>query len=127
MLEAPGQSVRRDHRRTSRASPQAGETRKPNYRELRNPFRPQGVFSDDQIAHMHETALRVLEELGMLVLLPEARAIFKRGGARVDEATQSVWLGRDIVTEALARDEFHHHPALAVVVVFDVVDLDGLV
>ena len=103
MLEAPGQSVRRDHRRSSRASAQAGDTRKPKYRELRNPFRPQGVFSDDRIAHIHDTALRVLEELGMLVLLPEARAIFKRGGARVDDATQMVWLGRDIITEALAR------------------------
>ena len=34
---------------------------------------------------MHDTALRVLEELGLRVLLDEGRAIFRAGGALVDE------------------------------------------
>ena len=73
-----------------------------NYRQLRNPFPPMNVFSEDEIANMHATALRMLEELGMKVLLPEARAIYAKGGARVDEATEMVFLGRDMIEAALA-------------------------
>jgi trimethylamine--corrinoid protein Co-methyltransferase len=55
------------------------QARRPNYRQLRNPFPVMSVFSDDEAANMHETALRMLEELGMRVLLPEARDIFAAG------------------------------------------------
>jgi trimethylamine--corrinoid protein Co-methyltransferase len=72
------------------------------YRRLRNPFAPQSVFSDDQIQAIHETALRVLEELGLKVLLPEARRMFAAAGAIVDEDSQMVRIGRDIVEAALA-------------------------
>ncbi len=86
-----------------RASGQQTQTqRETNYRQLRNPFPPMRVFSDDQIAAMHETSLRVLEDLGVRVLLPEARAIYRAAGARVDEDSQMVFLGRDIVAAALA-------------------------
>src|SRR5688572_30487702 len=71
------------------------------YRRLRNPFAPQTVFSEDQIAAIHETALRVLEELGLKVLLPEARELFASAGALVDEDTAMVRIGRDIVADCL--------------------------
>src|SRR6056297_3368592 len=70
------------------------------YRHLRHPFAPQSVFSDDEIASLHDTALRVLQELGLRILLPEAREIFAAAGAIVREDT--VYIGRDIVTGALA-------------------------
>ncbi|MCR9113906.1 MAG: trimethylamine methyltransferase family protein [Rhodobacteraceae bacterium] len=70
------------------------------YRHLRHPFAPQSVFSDDEIANLHETALRVLEELGLRILLPEAREIFAAAGAIVRD--DMVYIGRDIVTGALA-------------------------
>ncbi|SFI31778.1 trimethylamine methyltransferase family protein [Jannaschia pohangensis] len=76
--------------------------RTPNYRQLRSPFPHMNVFSDDEIAAMHDTALRILEELGIKVLLPEARKIYAQGGARVDETTQMVYIGRDIVEAGLA-------------------------
>jgi trimethylamine---corrinoid protein Co-methyltransferase len=102
MVDIQAQEARRDRRRPGRSSDAREETRKTNYRNLRNPFRPQNVFTDDQIAEIQNTALRVLEELGILVLLPEARAIFRQAGARVDETTQTVRLGREIVTAALS-------------------------
>jgi trimethylamine--corrinoid protein Co-methyltransferase len=51
---------------------------------LRNPFPPMApVFSDDRMAAIHEAALTVLEELGIKVLLPEARrGLSRRRGAR---------------------------------------------
>ncbi len=72
------------------------------YSQLRHPFAPQGAFSDDEIANMHDTALKVLENLGIRILLPEARDILRVGGALVDDDTQMVRIGRDMVTSALA-------------------------
>ena len=85
---------------TRRGRDKAPVVRDVNYRQLRNPFPPMEVFSADEIASMHETALRSLEELGMKVLLPEARAIYAKGGARVDG--EMVYIGRDMVEAALA-------------------------
>lgn len=91
----------RSGRRRGREGAGAPE-RKTNYRQLKNPFPPMDVFSADQIVNMHATALRTLEELGVKVILPEARKIFAAAGARVEEATEMVFLGRDIVEAALA-------------------------
>ncbi len=76
--------------------------RKVNYHQLKNPFPLMDVFSADEIANMHETSLRILEELGMKVLLPEARTIFANGGARIDEDNDMVFIGREMIEEALA-------------------------
>ncbi|MEL7117501.1 MAG: trimethylamine methyltransferase family protein, partial [Pseudomonadota bacterium] len=78
------------------------------YRRLKNPFSPQRVFSDDETAALHANALRVLSELGIKVLLPEAREIFRQAGALVDEATEMVQIGPEIVEAALrtAPSEF---------------------
>lgn len=72
------------------------------YRRLRNPFTPQRVFSDDAVAALHEHALQVNESLGIKVLLPEARALYREAGALVDEDTQMVRIGREIIAHALA-------------------------
>jgi len=75
--------------------------RKVNYSQLKNPFPVMDVFSTDEIANMHNSAVRILEELGMKVLLPEARRIYAAAGARVDEDSNMVFIGRDIVEAAL--------------------------
>jgi trimethylamine---corrinoid protein Co-methyltransferase len=56
--------------------------RKVNYSHLKNPFPVMDVFSLDEIANMHDSALRILEEYGIKVLLPEARKIYAAAGAR---------------------------------------------
>lgn len=73
-----------------------------NYRHLRHPFAPQKVLSDDAVARIHEMSLKVLEDLGLRILLPEARTIYAAGGALVDETTEMVRIGRDMVAEALS-------------------------
>jgi trimethylamine--corrinoid protein Co-methyltransferase len=95
-------SPERSGRRRGRAAAPAGPSRSARYRNLRNPFVPQKVFSEDEIAAIHDTSLRVLEELGLKVLLPEARQLFASAGAIVDESTGMVRIGRDIVTAHLA-------------------------
>ncbi|MEO0865150.1 MAG: trimethylamine methyltransferase family protein [Pseudomonadota bacterium] len=86
-------------KRRGRGAPPA-RTRKVNYRNLRNPFPPMSVFSDDRIDAIHNAALDVLERLGIRVLLPAARDVFRRGGARMDN--DMVYVGRDMVAAALA-------------------------
>ncbi len=88
---------RAGRRRGAGAAP---DNRAPNYRQLRNPFPLMSVFSDDEAANMHDTALRMLEDLGMKVLLPEACRIYAAAGARVEG--EMVYLGREIVEAALA-------------------------
>jgi trimethylamine--corrinoid protein Co-methyltransferase len=72
------------------------------YRHLRNPFAPAKVFSDDQVAAIHEAALVMIETQGMKVLSPDARAHYRSAGALVDEATQIVRLDRALVGASLA-------------------------
>ena len=86
--------MRRGRRKT------APDSAPPKARHLTHPFTPQAVFTDDRIAAMHDLALRVLEELGMKILLAEARDILRRAGARVED--EMVFIGRDIVAAALA-------------------------
>ncbi|WP_377193335.1 trimethylamine methyltransferase family protein [Ruegeria meonggei] len=73
-----------------------------NYRQLKNPFPQMEVFPADHMADMHDTALRMLQELGVRVLLPEARRIFAKAGAKVDEDSEMVFIGHDIVEAAVA-------------------------
>lgn len=98
MSETP---TKRRGRRRGRDTEAAKESKRDvNYRQLRNPFPVMNVFSEDEAANMHQTALRMLEELGMKVLLPEAREIYKAGGARVEG--EMVHIGREMVEAALA-------------------------
>src|SRR5436190_14986268 len=94
----------RDVKRGRRGRSEAGQpsSRRTDYRTLRNPFAPQPLFSEDRIAAIHDTALRVLEELGLKVLLPEARALYRDAGAIVDDDSFMVHIGRDMVAAALA-------------------------
>src|SRR3954471_18557321 len=64
--------ARNERRARRRAGTETGSapSRTGSYRHLVNPFTPLRVFSDDQIEAMHQMALRILEELGMRVLLP---------------------------------------------------------
>ena len=91
------------HRRKGRAARRReAPARVVNYRRLRHPFAPQDVLSDDAVAAIHAMALKVLEELGIKVLLPEARRIYAGGGAIVDEGSEMVRIGADMVEAALS-------------------------
>ena len=78
-----------------------GGPRTPNYWNLENPFPPVNVFSEERIEDIHNNAMVVLEEMGIKVLLPEARKIYKQGGSLVDEETAMVRIGREIICETL--------------------------
>lgn len=95
--EAP----KRRSRRRGISAHSAQGIRGARYKHLRHPFAPQPLFSDDEVGAIHDSALRVLEELGLRILLDEARGIFAQAGARVED-DDMVFIGRDIVEAALA-------------------------
>jgi len=101
--------VERERRVTRRGRP-AGATalRKTDYGHLLNNLPRARAFSDDQIENIHQTALRVLEELGVRVLNAEARKLFHAAGASVDESTLMVRIDRGLVERSLqtAPSEF---------------------
>jgi trimethylamine---corrinoid protein Co-methyltransferase len=72
------------------------------YRHLRNPFEPLKVFSEDQVAAIHEAALVMLETQGMKVLSADARLLYRGAGAQVDESTQIVRMDRGLVSASIA-------------------------
>jgi trimethylamine--corrinoid protein Co-methyltransferase len=89
-------------RRPGAREPGAGPERSIRYRHLTNPFEPARVFSDDQVAALHEAALEILETKGMKVLSPAARRRYVEGGARADESTLMVTIERGLVAKCLA-------------------------
>src|ERR1700688_2245386 len=72
------------------------------YRHLRNPFAPMKVFSDDQVAAVHDAALAILETQGMKVLSADARVRYRNAGAEVDATSQIVRLSRELIGASLA-------------------------
>ena len=80
---------------------------------LKNTLVKQPAFSDDRVEAIHDTALRVIEELGIRVLNDTARDYFISAGAEVDSDSLMVKIDRSLVTQALetAPSEFILHGA----------------
>ncbi len=100
-MTAPTTQSRTRRGRRGKDTEARTSARQVDYHNLRNPFTPQKAFSDDQIEAMHDAALTVLEDLGIKVLLPDARRLFVEGGAISDEDTEMVRIGREMVEAAL--------------------------
>lgn len=104
MTESSDTSMRRAPRRRP-AAPAPAEPvpeRSRAYRQLECPFEPLKVFSDDQIASIHEAALGLMENTGWKVLSERALRKYAEAGADVDHSTQMVRLDRGLIAKALA-------------------------
>ena len=84
----PDHPIHSDHqrRRPARAVRQMGGLHQRPWKQPRRLYAPTEILSADQVAAIHGTALTILAEIGMKVLAPEARALFRSAGAEVDEA-----------------------------------------
>ncbi len=98
MIENTGHSRRGSRSRTTRSM---GPTLAALPR-LTNPWPPLEVLSSAQVERILDAAFRVLEEAGLEIRSASARDVYRRAGALVDDATQMVRLGRDIVLAQLA-------------------------
>jgi trimethylamine--corrinoid protein Co-methyltransferase len=83
----------------------------PPFRQLKIPFAPTRLISDDQLESIHLASLRVLKEIGVDVLHDEARRIMKAHGADVREGSERVRFDSDLILELIAHcpSEFTLH------------------
>ena len=95
-----GRRRRRGHSPRDRADAEQGLPQLP-WRQSRHIYPPMRVLSTDHVEAIHLNSLRILEELGVEVMSPRARGVFKAAGADVDEATGTVRLDRGLVEQAL--------------------------
>ena len=70
---------------------------------------PVELVSADELESIHEASLTILEEIGMDVLLPEAREILRAAGAKVDGLR--VRADRELVLDAVAKAPASVHDA----------------
>ncbi len=64
-------------------------------------YRPTEVVSADELESIHVASLRVLEEIGMDFLDPEAREVLRAAGARVEPGSERVRFDRAMVEERI--------------------------
>ena len=86
------------------------------WRDVRNPYPPLDMLSDDQVEAIHRTSLRILSELGIELMSPRARALLRAYGAETDEATGNVRLDAATVEAGPVHDTcfVHAHAAQSV-------------
>ena len=95
-------------RRRSRNSVSEQPIRHTDYSRLLNPLTYQNAFSEDKLESLHQTALRVIGELGIRVLNQQARKRFREAGAEVDNDSWIVKIAPELVAQSLktAPSEF---------------------
>lgn len=98
MAETPASPRRRERSRAPRST---GPSLAPIPR-LKNPWPPIEVLTGEQVERILLAAHQVLEEAGLEIRSAAARAVYAKAGALVDEATQMVRLGRELVAAQLA-------------------------
>jgi trimethylamine--corrinoid protein Co-methyltransferase len=80
----------------------------PRRRSIRR-FPPMEIISADEVEAIHRASLKVLKEIGMDFMLPEARDLLKKAGAHIDG--ERVRFDQDMVEELIrsapSRFSFH--------------------
>jgi trimethylamine--corrinoid protein Co-methyltransferase len=100
MTEIPATSSRR--RGGGRAARSTGPSLAPLPR-LANCWPPLEILSAEQVERILIAAFRILEEAGLEIRSSAAREVYRSAGALVDDDTQIVRLGRDLVEAQLAH------------------------
>lgn len=104
-LETPGASTSlsasRRGRKNKRSTRLSGPIQRP-FKQPRLIMPPTPIVSADELEALHNTSLAILSEIGMDVLHPQAKALFKGAGANVDPSSDRVRLDPALV-EALIK------------------------
>ncbi len=98
-------------KRGRRAGGRSGNTRRSTTKAIEqldwriptNPDRPTEPLSEDAVAALHDTVMRVLEEIGIEFLNEEAKDYLRQAGCTIDPDSDNVKMDRDWVMEMIAR------------------------
>ena len=93
----------RSRKRRARRPRVAAKLTQNPWSPLRLRYGPIELLSIDQIHAIHETALTILEEIGMRVLYPKARGHLAAAGCAIDEGAMQVRFDRAMVEELVAK------------------------
>lgn len=86
--------------RNARRSRRTTELRQLPWRQVSNPYRPIEVLAEEQVEAIHTASLRILSEIGIDFLHPEAHSILAEGGAQIDG--ERVRFDPELVMESIA-------------------------
>lgn len=95
-MNAPNRRRRSAQRSADRPIPQLAR------REVRNPYAPLNILTEDQLETIHLASMRILEEIGIEMLSDAALDRFAGAGAKVDRSRKTVFLDRGLVAELIA-------------------------
>ena len=59
-------------------------------------------LTEQDVEKVHETSMNVFAEIGVQVNFAEARRLFRKAGAEVDESTRIVKVAPDLVQELIS-------------------------
>ncbi len=94
-------------RRRSSARRTTGSVRQLPWTPVRNPYPPMEILTPDQLTAVHDTSMRILEEIGVEFMGEDALALLKQAGAEVNEATGLVRFDRNLVLDLVAKAPSH--------------------
>jgi trimethylamine--corrinoid protein Co-methyltransferase len=90
-------------RRARRKAEASSGVPQPPWAPIRNPLPPLDLLDEEGLQKIDNTALRVLEELGIEFLSDEALDVFAKAGCKVDRSTKLVRFDRAMVNEVVRK------------------------
>ena len=91
------------NRRRGRST--AERSRLPLQRPFAQPrmrYKPTEVVSADELESIHDASMRILEDIGMDFLDPEARQLLAEAGARVEVGSERVRFDREMIADTIS-------------------------
>ncbi|MEM9777063.1 MAG: trimethylamine methyltransferase family protein, partial [Chloroflexota bacterium] len=71
------------------------------FKQPQNNWSPYHILSQQQLHDLHEASMNILENIGVDFMDAEALDLWEAAGAKVDRATEHVWIDRGLVEQAL--------------------------
>ncbi|WP_077960128.1 trimethylamine methyltransferase family protein [Ensifer adhaerens] len=100
--DAASTPLERRRRPGGRSAERVRKSPSGKYLNLVNTLAKSTVLSDDALEAVHEASLTILEEIGMDIILPEARERMKAAGADVTPGTDRVRFDRGLIMDMIA-------------------------
>ncbi len=89
------------HKRRTRAAPVFALNQLP-VRSLTNPYSPISVLSEESLEMIHDSSIRILEQIGLEILNDRARALMVEHGAEIDPKTGYVRMPGEMVLSMIS-------------------------
>lgn len=94
---------RRAARRANRQERRQSPLFRIPFRNIRNPLKPMEILSAEAIEKIHLASMRIVEEVGVVMMDVETLDLWEKAGAKVDHTAQLVKLDRGLLLELVSR------------------------